>query len=44
VCHQLHEAKDTTKCVKRVMRNTQVKKKEIEDMLEAMILKAEENS
>jgi len=26
------------------MRNTQVKKKEIEDMLEAMILKAEENS
>jgi len=26
------------------MRNTLVKKKEIEDMLEAMILKAEENS
>jgi len=30
--------------VKRVMKTTQIKKKEIEDMLQAMILKAEENS
>jgi uncharacterized protein YigA (DUF484 family) len=44
VCHAVHEVKDTLKCVKRIMKHTHTKKKEIEDMLTSLIAKAEENS
>lgn len=40
----MHDIEDTAKCVKRILKFTQNKKKEIEEMLAQMVSKAEANS